>query len=108
MKGSIKKKGRRARQKRHFRQHRKSMLAVSFVILLLVIVVSVGGVTLRAKEKAYEAQEAELEQQIAEEKARAAEIDELEEYVGTDAYVEEVAKDKLGLVNENEIIFRAK
>lgn len=26
---------------------------------------------------------------------------------GTDEYVEDVAKDKLGLIHENEIIFRA-
>ena len=49
----------------------------------------------------------ELAQQIEEEKARAKEIDELEKYVSTDEYVEEVAKDKLGLVHENEIIFKA-
>ncbi len=84
------------------------MLAVSSVILLLVIVVSVNGMTLRAKEQEYQAQEEELEKQIEEEKARTSEIDDLEEYVGTDEYIEEVAKDKLGLVKENEIIFKAK
>ena len=35
------------------------------------------------------------------------EIDALEEYVGTDEYVEDVAKDKLGLVYPNEILFEA-
>ena len=29
----------------------------------------------------------------------------MEAYVGTDEYVEEIAKEKLGLVNENEIIY---
>ena len=32
----------------------------------------------------------------------------MEAYVGTDEYVEEIAKEKLGLVNENEIILKAK
>ena len=50
---------------------------------------------------------AELEEQIEEEQARAKEIAELEKYVGTDEYVEEVAKEKLGLVYEDEIIFKA-
>ena len=36
------------------------------------------------------------------------EIDDMEAYVGTDEYVEEIAKEKLGLVNENEIILKAK
>ena len=34
-------------------------------------------------------------------------IDELEEYVGTDEYIEDIAKEKLGLVYPNEILFEA-
>ena len=41
------------------------------------------------------------------ERQRAEEIDDLEDYVGTDEYVEDVAKDKLGLVYPNEILFEA-
>lgn len=106
----VRRRGRRRRQKR-LRQpgmYKSSMLAVSFVVLLLVIVLSVNAVTLKAKDKAYQAQEQELKRQIEEEKERAEEIDKLEQYVGTDEYVKEVAKDKLGLVNEGEIIFKAK
>ena len=33
--------------------------------------------------------------------------DKLKKYVGTDEYIEEVAREKLGLVKENEILFRA-
>ena len=51
------------------------------------------------------AQEAELELQIQAELAREEEIAELENYIGSDEYVEDVAKDKLGLINPNEIIF---
>ena len=50
----------------------------------------------------------ELEKDIQAEKDRAEEIEKLEEYVGTDEYVEQTAKDKLGLVHENEIIFKSK
>lgn len=103
----IKQKSRRRRQTKRVQSHKRSVLAISGVILLLVVMVSVNGMTLRAKEKTYQAQEVELEKQIEEEKARTSEIDELEKYVGTDEYVEEVAKEKLGLVHENEIIFRA-
>lgn len=95
------------RLRKGMRGHRKSVFAIITVLVLLVAVVSVNTVTLRAKEKAYQAQERELAEQIEEEKARAQEIDELEKYVSTDEYVEEVAKDKLGLVYENEIIFKA-
>ena len=53
------------------------------------------------------AQEAELERQLQQEAERAAEIEELETYVGTDEYIEDVAKEKLGLINPNEILFKA-
>lgn len=103
----IKQKSRRKRQKRRMQRHKRSILAVSSVIILLMVVVSVNSMTLKAKEEEFESQITELESQIDEEKARTKDIDKLEEYVGTDEYVEDVAKDKLGLIHENEIIFRA-
>ena len=87
-------------------RHKRSMLAVSSVIVMLMVVVSVNSVTLRAQEQEYQTQISDLETQIEEEKTRTEEIDDLEEYVGTDEYVGDVAKDKLGLIHENEIIFR--
>ena len=104
----IKQKSKENRQQKRLSLHKRSILCISSVIILLVVVVSVSGVTLQAKNKAYIAQEQELQKQIDEEKARAQEIDELEQYVGTDEYVEQTAKDKLGLVHEGEIIFKAK
>ena len=53
-------------------------------------------------------QETELKEQIQAEKDRSKESKELDKYVGTDKYVEDVAKEKLGLVHNNEIIFKAK
>ena len=49
----------------------------------------------------------ELQTQIDAEKERSEEINKLKKYVGTDEYIEEVAREKLGLVKENEILFRA-
>lgn len=98
---------RRRRLRRGMRGHRQSVFAIIAVLVLLVAVVSVNSMTLRAKEKSYQAQEIELAEQIEKEKARSKEIDELEKYVGTEEYVEEVAREKLGLVHENEIIFKA-
>ena len=103
----MKKRSRVRRNKSYLQTHKRSVLAISAVIVLLIVVVSVNAMTLRAKEKAYRAQETELEEQLKEEE-RAAEIDDLESYVNTDEYVEEVAREKLGLVHENEIIFKGK
>ena len=101
----------RRRSKRRSRwciqRHRRSVFAISAVVLLLFIVVSMSSISLRAKEAEYQVQEQELKQQLKEEKARTKEIKELSEYVGTDEYVEDVAKEKLGLIHEDEIILRA-
>ena len=106
--GSIRHKSRARRRKKQVQQHRRSMLGISAVILLLAVMVTVSSVELRAKNNAYIEQEQELEADIQAEKERAEEISDLEEYVGTDEYVEQQAKDRLGLVHENEIIFKAK
>ena len=53
-----------SRQKRRLREHKRSMLVVSAVIILLGAIVFVNSMTLRAKEKVYQEQEIELKQQI--------------------------------------------
>lgn len=104
----IKQKRQTKQRKKRIQRHKRSILGISAVIFLLVSVLSVNGISIRAKDKEYQVQEAKLKVQIQEEKERAKEIDELESYVSTDAYVEQVAKEKLGLVYGNEIIFKAK
>ena len=49
-----------------------------------------------------------LQEQIDAENARTQEIEEYRKYTQTKKYVEEVAKDKLGLVKEGEIIYKPK
>ena len=50
--------------------------------------------------------EQQLQEQIAAEEERAEEIAEYEKYTQTKKYIEDVAKDKLGLVYEGEIVFK--
>jgi len=100
-----KKRNTRARRRRL--EHRLSILLISCVIVVLGITLSVASISLHKKNQNYKTQEAELEKQLEEEALRAEEIDELEEYVGTDEYIEDVAKEKLGLVYPNEILFEA-
>lgn len=105
---NVRQKSRTNRQSSRLRRHKASVLGISAVLLLLVAVVSVSSMSLRAKNQAYIAQQAELEEKIQAEEERAQEIADLEEYVGTDEYVEQTAKDKLGLIYENEILFKRK
>ena len=100
-------KKRNIRASRRILENRLSIMLVTGVILVLALVISFAQVSLNAKNRTYKVQEAELQKQIKQEIVRSEEIDELEEYVGTDKYIEDVAKDKLGLVYPNEILFEA-
>lgn len=83
---------------------RKMIIAIALTILT---VVGFGASSLYVKNQDYIEQEIELMEQLAEEQQRTEEIEVLKEYTQTDEYVEEVAREKLGLVYEDEIIFRA-
>ena len=63
---------------------------------------------LEAKQKVYQARITELQEQIAAEEDRTKELAELRKYTQTNAYIEEIAKEKLGLVRPGEIIFKIK
>ena len=88
------------------RQNKFGMFLVSVVVIMLMVVVAVKSVELREK-KAFSAQkEQTLLEQIEAETKRSEEIDEYEKYTQTKKYIEDVAKDRLGLVYEGEIIFK--
>jgi cell division protein DivIC len=101
------KKKRNVRVRRRLLEHRLSIVMISGVIVVLAVMLSVASISLHKKNQNYKAQEAELLQQLEKEELRSEEIDELDEYVGTDEYIEDIAKDKLGLVYPNEILFKA-
>ena len=86
------------RRQRH-QSHKRSVMMISVVLLLLCGVLTVNSVTLQAKNDSYKEQEKELAEQIEE-------LKDYEEYVKTDEYVKETAEDKLGLVDPDEIIFK--
>ena len=73
---------------------------------MIMVVVAVRSVELQRKIAGYDTQIASLSAQIDAETARVEEIEEYRKYTQTKAYVEEVAKDKLGLVYEGEILFK--
>ena len=82
------------------------MLLVTTVVLMMLIVVTVKSVEHRDKRATYAMREEALMQEIAAEEQRTEEIAEYEKYTQTKKYVEEIAKEKLGLVYEGEIIFK--
>lgn len=88
------------------RQNRFGMFLAYIVVVMLLIVVAFDSVQLKAKKDTYLQKEAALEEQIEAEQKRAQEIEEFEKYTHTKKYVEEVARDKLGMVYEGEILFK--
>lgn len=96
--------GKAAYRKR--RQNRLAMLLVTTVVLMMMLVVTIKSVELREKRAVYQAREEALLQEIALEESRSAEIEEYGKYTQTKKFVEEVAKEKLGLVYDGEIIFK--
>ena len=99
-----KNKKRRARKTRN----RVGKVCVSFMVLALVLILSVQIVHLYHKNEDYKAQEAMLQAELEAETERAKELQEKEEYIGSQEYVEDVAKSKLGMTYENEIVFKEK
>lgn len=96
---------RRKAQRQLNKQTLISMATVSFVVLALLVVVSIKGIELREKNASYEQTKASLMEQIAREEQRAREIEAYSEYVNSHEYVEKIAKERLGLINQDEIIF---
>lgn len=88
------------------RQNRLGMFLAYMVVVMLLIVVAFSSVDLMEKKEAYRLKELALEEQIEDEQERAREIEEFEKYTHTKKYIEEIARDKLGLVYEGEILFK--
>ena len=87
-------------------QNKVTMIGITFVVCVLMVALLVQGRKLNARLTANEQRTSELEQQIENENQRTEDIGEMQEYMQSDEYLEKVAKDKLGLVKDGEIIFK--
>ncbi len=86
--------------------NRSGKLCVTMIVLALAGIMSVQIVNLYKKDKSYAAQEESLKQQKREQVERQKELQEYEAYTQTQEYVEDTAKSKLGMVYEDEVIFK--
>ena len=87
-------------------QNRFSMFLESLVVLMIMVVVAVKSVELDGKLEAKVADAGLMELQIAAENARTEEIAEFGKEVQTKGFIERIAREKLGLVYEGEILFK--
>lgn len=91
---------------RRKRQNRLSMFLVTFVIVMIMVVVAVKSMELQQKIDAKTRESELLEEQIAAENRRAEEIEEFGKEIQTKGYIENMARELLGLVYEGEILFK--
>ena len=82
------------------------MIAIALVVLVLLGGLMQESNDLKERLTGYDAKAATLQQQIEDEQTRTEEIDKLKKYMETDEYAEEVAREKLGLVKDNETVFK--
>ena len=103
----MKNKTKRSREKKRDRWgNRFALIGVTLVVLSLAVVIGLKSASLKERDLAYQIREENLLAQKAEEDARKEELEERKIYVQTKQYIEEVAKEKLGLVKREEILLK--
>ena len=86
------------------RKKEKRLVVIMAVVLCAVILISSLQLGNRVAE--YEARESELNEKIAEQQSESERLQSESEYVKTIEYIEQIARQKLGMVKEDEIILK--
>lgn len=103
----MKNRTRRSREKKRDKWgNRMALIGITVVVLSLAVVIGLKSKSLKEKDLAYQIREENLLAQKAEEEERKEELEERKIYVQTKQYIEEVAKEKLGLVKQDEILLK--
>lgn len=89
------------------RANRRSILLVALVVAVLAVLACAEAFRLKARNDEYAKVRQELEQKIEAEKERTAELEEYREYTKTKEFAEWYAKERLGLIYEDEILFKS-
>ena len=92
------------KKKKEKAANRLALMGITLVVLSLAVTVHLSGISMEEKDLQYRLKE--LEKQKSEEEQRAQELEEYRIYVQTKEYIEKVAKEKLGLVNKDEILLK--
>lgn len=91
---------------RRRRRQNNGIASIIVIVLIFLVVMSIQIFRLKKKEDGIVKRQIELSEQLEYEKQRSKELEELEKYMQTQEYIEDVAKSKLGLAYDNEIIFK--
>ena len=84
------------KKKKEKAANRLALMGITLVVLSLAVTVHLSGISMKEKDLQYRLKEEQ----------RAQELEEYRIYVQTKEYIEKVAKEKLGLVNKDEILLK--
>ncbi|MFV0528308.1 MAG: FtsB family cell division protein [Lachnospiraceae bacterium] len=96
----------RLARKESRRKNKVAMLCIVLIVFTILGAMFLHGRNLNAQIIDYAEKESTLQEQIDQETTRTTEIDEEKEYMQTHEYAEEVARNKLGMVKDNELYFK--
>ncbi|MBQ7174310.1 MAG: septum formation initiator [Lachnospiraceae bacterium] len=85
-----------------------AMIGLTLLIAVVASTVYIDSREMRDQQRAYIEREQALERQISDEEQRTEILNERKKYVTTKQYIEEVARDKLGLLNPDEVLLKEK
>ena len=94
--------------RRRRRRNRTGLYLVMTVVLLFCGTLGIHGIALKSNCLTLEEKQRELEAKKADLEKEQKSIQEKQAYMQTDVYVEYIARQKFGLVYDDEIIFKAK
>lgn len=91
-------------RRRKKKQNSKGMRLIVFIVVIFCACIGIQNLNLKNQSRALAEKQENLQKQIDAEKDREQQLEDLEKYMQTKKYMEEVAKDKLGLVYPDEIL----
>ena len=83
-----------------------AIMGITLVVMCLAVAINIKGADLKQSDLDYKVREENLDAQVKAEEKRTEELKEYKIYVKTKQYAEEVAKEKPGLVNPDEILLK--
>ncbi|MBQ1393397.1 MAG: septum formation initiator family protein [Lachnospiraceae bacterium] len=98
----------RAKRRRMRRTNRASMGLITLAVLILFGVLTYKTVALDKQTSKYQETINGYQKDLKKLEQEKDDIKDLKEYVESDSYIEEMAREKLGLVYKDEVIFQAK
>lgn len=88
------------------KKKKTGMLMITMVVMVLGVILLYNSIGMKQQIREYAQVEQELLGQIEEQKELSEDLARQSEYIQSDEYIEQIARDKLGLVKDGDIVFK--